>query len=210
MAKFTVYFKDKALSSDIYDSGVVHIGSDDTNEIVVDSLGVAPAHAVVVIKENDGCIIKKLSSEHPLKINGEDVSESVLQNNDRIELGKHHIIFNSVESVSVEFNHKADKIESELTKQLNENTQLPEASLQIISGPHIGRILALKKNMTRIGNPKAGIAVISRRKDGFYISSLENPQKLEVGNTPVGDKSVKLVNNDIITINDVSMQFFMS
>ncbi len=102
--------------------------------------------------------------------------------------------FNTVESVSIEFNHKPDKAENELNKQLSENTQLPEASLQIISGPHIGRILVLKKNMTRIGNPKAGIAVISRRKDGFYISALENLNKLEVNNTAVGDNSVKLAN----------------
>ncbi len=207
MAKFTVYFKDKALSSGIYDSGIVHIGSDDTNEIVVDSLGVAPIHAVVVIKEN-GCIIKQLSSEHPLSVNGNETSEYVLQNNDRIDLGKHHIIFNTIESVSAAFKTKADELENKLNKQLSETTQLPEASLQIISGPHIGRILALKKNMTRIGNPKAGIAVISRRKDGFYISALENPKKLEVGSTSVGNKSLKLANNDIITINDVSMQFF--
>ncbi len=207
MAKFTVYFKDKALSSDIFDSGIVHIGSDETNEIVVDSLGIAPIHAVVVIKE-EGAIIKQLSPEHPLSINGEQATEYILQNNDRIDLGKHTIIFNTVESVSVAFNHKPDKAENELNKQLSENTQLPEASLQIISGPHIGRILALKKNMTRIGNPKAGIAVISRRKDGFYISALENLKKLEVGGQAVDDKSIKLVNNDLITINDVSMQFF--
>jgi pSer/pThr/pTyr-binding forkhead associated (FHA) protein len=209
MAKFTVYFKDKALSSDIFDSGIVHIGSDETNEIVVDSLGIAPIHAVVVIKD-EGSIIKQLSPEHPLSINGEKTSEYILQNNDRIELGKHHIIFNTVESVSVTFKTKADKFEKELNKQLSETTQLPEASLQIISGPHIGRILALKKSITRVGNSKAGVVAISRRKDGYYISALETPKKLEVGNTPIGDKSLKLADNDVITINDVSMQFFQS
>ncbi len=89
---FGVYFKDKALRSDIFDSGIVHIGSDDTNEIVVDSLGIAPIHAVVVIKEN-GTIIKQLSAEHPLSVNGEQTTEYILQNNDRIDLGKHSIIF---------------------------------------------------------------------------------------------------------------------
>lgn len=50
MAKFTVYFKDKPIHSGIYEAGVVHIGRDDSNELIVDSLAVAPIHAVVVIK----------------------------------------------------------------------------------------------------------------------------------------------------------------
>jgi len=207
MAKFTVYFKDKALNSSVFDAGVVHIGRDETNEISIDSLSVAPVHAVVVIKEN-GSIIKQLSSEHPLSINGEQTEEHVLSNNDRIELGKHHILYNTTENLTNAFSPKSDKAGNALNKQLSENAQLLEASLQILNGPHIGRIIGLKKTMTRIGNSNAGIAVISRRKDGFYVSALENPEKLEVSNQPVGENSVKLSDNDIITINDVSMQFF--
>jgi len=207
MAKFTVYFKDKALDSGIFDAGIVHIGRDETNEITVDSLSVAPVHAVVVIKEN-GSIIKQLSPEHPLSINGEQTEEHVLSNNDRIELGKHHILYNTTENLTNTFTPKSDKAGNALNKQLSENAQLLEASLQILNGPHIGRIIGLKKTMTRIGNSNAGIAVISRRKDGFYVSALENPEKLEVSNQPVGENSVKLSDNDIITINDVSMQFF--
>ncbi len=207
MAKFTVYFKDKALNSGIFDAGIVHIGRDETNEITVDSLSIAPVHAVVVIKES-GSIVKQLSSEHPLIINGEQTEEYILANNDRIELGKHYIIYNTVETIPNDFTPKLDKAENSLDKQLSENAQLPEASLQILNGPHIGRIIGLKKAITRIGNSTAGIAVISRRKDGFYVSALENPDKLEVSNQPVGEKSVKLSDNDIITINDISMQFF--
>ncbi|WP_198246330.1 FHA domain-containing protein [methane-oxidizing endosymbiont of Gigantopelta aegis] len=198
MAKFTVYFKDKALNSGIFDAGIVHIGRDETNEITVDSLSIAPVHAVVVIKES-GSIIKQLSSEHPLIINGEQTEEYILANNDRIELGKHYIIYNTIETISNGFIPKSDKAENSLDKQLSENAQLPEASLQILNGPHIGRIIGLKKAITRIGNSTAGIAVISRRKDGFYVSALENPDKLEVSNQPVGEKSVKLSDNDIIT-----------
>ncbi len=207
MAKFTVYFKDKALDSGIFDAGIVHIGRDETNEITVDSLSVAPIHAVVVIKEN-GSIIKQLSSDHALIINGEQTEEHVLSNNDRIELDKHYILYNTTETLTNAFTPNSDKAENTLNKQLSENAQLPEASLQILTGPHIGRIIALKKAMTRIGNSNAGIAVISRRKDGFHVSALENPEKLEVSNQPVGENSVKLSDNDIITINDVSMQFF--
>ena len=73
MAKFTVYFKDKAIQSKIFDSGVIHIGRDETNDIVIDNLAVATVHAVVIIKE-DSCIIKQLNDDFPLFINNEKMA----------------------------------------------------------------------------------------------------------------------------------------
>jgi len=96
MAKFTVYFKDKPIFSNIYDAGVVHIGRDDTNELVVDSLAVAPAHAVVVIKDGE-CIIKQLNEKFPLLVNNQPVKQWSLQNNDVINVGKHYIVYNTTE-----------------------------------------------------------------------------------------------------------------
>ncbi len=208
MAKFTVYFKDKALSSEIFDSGVVHIGRDETNDITVDSLAVAPAHAAVIIKENT-CIIKQLNDDFPLIINNIPTKESILQNNDHINIGKHSILFSVTESVAPEpapkFN---DKILESLNDKIEENIRIPDANLQIMNGPHIGRILALKKTMTRIGNSHSGIAVISRRKEGYFIAALENSDNLAVNNEALGEKSIKLNPNDIISINETSMQFF--
>ncbi len=208
MPKLTVYFKDKPLSSDIYESGVVHIGRDETNDIAVDSLAIAPAHAAIIIK-NDGSIIKQLNENFPLIVNGEQIKEAILQDNDHIHVGKHSIVYNLTESVVSEHNGKPqDKTLDILNQKLEKSAPHIEASLQIMSGPHIGRILALKKTMTRIGNPQDGIVVVARRKNGFFVSALENPERLEVNNEPVGEKSVQLNDNDVITINNVNMQFF--
>lgn len=213
MAKFTVFFKDKAINSEIFDSGVVHIGRDETNDLTVDSLAVAPAHAAVIIK-NDQCIIKQLNDDFPLVINNTPTKEAVLRNNDRINIGKHYIVYSLTESISdIAANKPQDKDVNLLNARLEENHKpTEEANLQVMNGPHIGRIMSLKKNLTRIGNSDTGIVAISRRKDGYFIAALENNNgcPLTVNQQPLGDQSVRLSNNDIISINKVSMQFFLT
>lgn len=78
MAKFTVFFKDKPIHSAIFESGVVHIGRDETNDVAVDSLAIAPAHAAVIIRDTNS-IIKQLNTEFPLIINGEQLKECALK-----------------------------------------------------------------------------------------------------------------------------------
>lgn len=213
MAKFTVYFKDKPIFSGIYDSGVVHIGRDETNELVVDSLAVAPAHAVAVIKDGS-CIIKQLNEKFPLLINKQPCKEWNLQNNDVINVGKHYIVYNTTEFFHepAEFTQSASSKDIDveaLNEKLENASKLQEGKLQVMDGPHIGRILTLKKAMTRLGHEGAGVIVIARRKDGYYISALQGHDGLALNREPLGDRTVLLQNNDVIVVDKTPMQFFL-
>ena len=214
MAKLTLYFKDKPIFSGIYENGVIHIGRDDTNEIVVDSLAVAPAHAAVVMKDGS-CMIKQLNEKFPLLINNLAVKEWALQNNDVIDVGKHYITFSVTESV---LNHQpqAQISASEkdidlqaLNHKLDQSAKQQEANLQIMDGPHIGRILPLKKAMTRLGHEGAGVVVIARRKNGYFVSALQGHDGLAVNKEPLGENTVLLKHNDIIEVDKTPMQFFL-
>lgn len=208
MAKFTVFFKDKAIDSILFDSGVMHIGRDESNDLTLNSLAVAPAHAAVIIKEN-ACLIKQLNDDFPLIINGEKLKECLLNNNDRITLGKYSLLYNTTELVT-EIPKNATPEVSMLNQKIEPNLKLPEANLQVLDGEHIGRILPMKKAMTRLGRNGGGIAVIARRKEGYFISSLENDSSLTINNEPLGDKTVKLNNNDLIVIDNTTLQFFQT
>lgn len=213
MAKFTVYFKDKPIQSGIYDAGVVHIGRDDSNELVVDSLAVAPAHAVVVVKESS-CIIKQLNEKFPLLVNNQATKEHNLQNNDVINVGKHYIVYTKTESFidtpqSALPNTSQDVDVIALNAMLDQVEKQPEANLQVMDGLHIGRILPLKKAMTRLGRDGAGVVVIARRKDGYYVSALQGNDDLSVNKQPLGDQTLLLKNNDIIEVDKIPMLFFI-
>ncbi len=210
MAKFTVFFKNKAVQSYIYDSGIVRIGRDSSNDLVIDNLTVAPAHAIITINK-DNCIVKQLSDNSPLIVNNEKIDETFLQNNDTITIGKYSIIYSTTESVmpdidTFSFNNKdVERLNSKLEEKVN----IPNANLQVMDGQHIGRILPLKKSMTRFGHTGNGIVIISKRKDGYFMSSLETDMNILINQKPLADQTIQLKNNDIILINNISMQFFL-
>jgi hypothetical protein len=209
MAKFTIYFKEKVIHAGVFESGVVHIGRDETCDLVVDSLAVAPAHAVAVFKDT-GCVIKQLNDKFPLLINNRPMKECTLQNNDVINIGKHYIVFNTEWSSTTS---QAEIVKNQplptLSELLPENIKAPEAGLQVLNGEHIGRILPLKKAMTRLGREGSGIVVIAHRKEGYYISALQGDESLAVNQQPLGDKIVKLHNADVIVVDKIPMQFFL-
>ena len=208
MAKLTVFFKNKAIHSDLFENGIVHIGRDETNDLTIDSLAVAPAHAVLIVAD-DGCTIKQLNDEFPLIINGKKVKKCSLNDNDMISMGKHEIIFNTVASANV-FNPPIDEDLKLLNQEIDGEQHSPVANLQFMSGNNIGKVLQLKKPMTRLGHDGNGVIAISKRKEGYFVSVLENSGTITVNNEPLNDKSLKLNTNDVLVIDNTSLQFFLN
>jgi hypothetical protein len=211
MAKLTVFFKDKAIHSGLFEKGVVHIGRDETNDLTIDSLAVAPAHAAIIIRDDD-CTIKQLNDEFPLIINGETTKACNLNNNDIISLGKHAIIYNTTESVDfpASFNSLIDDDVKSLNREIGGELHLPAANLQILNGNNIGKILPLKNAMTRLGHEGNGVIAISKRKEGYFVSVLENSGTITVNNEPLNDKLLKLKTNDVLVVDNTSLQFFLN
>jgi hypothetical protein len=210
MAKLTVFFKYKAIHSALFESGIVHIGRDETNDLTIDSLAVAPIHAVIILRE-DGNAIKQMNDNFPLIVNGERVRESALNDNDMITLGKHDIVFSITESVNqVQPDEPDIRNEGIFLNQKIDNaaSSPPTANLQVMSGQNIGKVLALKKAMTRLGNTGSGVIVIAKRKEGYFVSALENMGTMTVNNVPLNQSYLKLNHNDVLVINDTSLQFF--
>lgn len=210
MARLTVYFKHKAIETYLFENRVVHIGRDESNDIKIDSLAVAPAHAAIIIKGNTGTI-KQLNELFPVIINGQKTQGCPLNDKDTITIGKHEIIFNADDAPPEQEAGETLVIENNLAHQNSEGNDGHQhhASLQIMNGHNIGKVLSLKKAMTRLGSVGNGIAVISKRKDGYFITALENDKPIFINSTPLNDSYLKLQQNDILTINDISLQFFL-
>ncbi|MGZ4954087.1 MAG: FHA domain-containing protein [Methylobacter sp.] len=210
MAKLTVFFKDKAIHSGLFEQGIVHIGRDETNDLTIDSLAVAPAHAVIIIRDDD-YTIKQLNDGFPLIINGKKIKACHLNNNDAISMGKHDIIFNTTEHLEAQaFNSLIDENVKSLNEEIESELQIPGANLQIMTGSNIGKILQLKKSMTRLGHDGNGVIAISKRKEGYFVSVLENSGTITVNDEPLNDKSLKLKTNDVLVVDNTSLQFFLN
>lgn len=211
MPKLTVYFKDKEIESFTFEEGLIRIGRDETNEIIIDSLAIAPVHAVIALRDG-AATIRPLQSEFPITVNGAKTTEGVLNDNDIIALGKHHVLFKNSNSVGV-FKPfaEANENDSPPAKLLfGVEPELPNGNFQIMDGENIGKIIPIKKTMVQLGRPGQGIVVVTRKKEGYFVSTLENKGSLTVNGESIGNKIVKLSNNDILGINDKSLQFFLN
>jgi pSer/pThr/pTyr-binding forkhead associated (FHA) protein len=204
MVKFDVFLNDNLIHSATFESDVVHIGRDESNDLYVDGLAVAPAHAAVILRGTKN-IIKQLNADFPLVINSKRRSKHYLKNDDIITIGKHQIVFNPEEKTT------PDSLPGEKTmpekQQAPNQTDLPEASLKIMTGKHSERIVPLNKNMTRIGHEGVGIIILTRRKEGYFASILELNENIKINDVVFPDEAIMLKNNDIIIINQTPMQF---
>lgn len=211
MPTLTVLFKDKEIDSYSFGEGMVRIGRDETNDVTIDSLAIAPVHAVITIR-NGVSSIRPLQDEFPVMVNGEKTKDKILNNNDMIGLGKHHIQFNSVESAGA-FKPFADPLNNKASTGaplFGIEPELPNGNFQIMDGENIGKIIPIKKTMVQLGRPGQGIVVVTRKKDGYFVSTLENKGSLTINGKAIENNIIKLIHNDILTINDKSLQFFLS
>jgi pSer/pThr/pTyr-binding forkhead associated (FHA) protein len=210
MPKLTVFFKDKVIHSGLFENGIVHIGRDETNDLIIDSMAIAPAHAVIVIRD-DACVIKQLNDEFPLIINGKKTKACNLSDNDTISIGKHDIVFNTVKFIaSGTSNSLIDEDVKLLNHEINNELQIPTANLQILNGSNIGKVVQLKNSLTRLGHDGNGVIAILKRKEGYFVSVLENTGTITINNQQLNDKPLKLNVNDVLVVNNTSLQFFLN
>ncbi|MDO9212743.1 MAG: FHA domain-containing protein [Methylococcales bacterium] len=194
MAKFTVYFKNNVIRSYLFEAERVRVGRDEANDLVIDSLEVAPVHALIVTR-GDRCMIRQLNDDFPLIINGKSVKEDKLQHGDIITAGHYDLVYNAGNAVQ--------------STKTNASYIAHTANFQVISGIGIGKIFHLNMRMTMIGEHGSGIVVISKRKEGYFASTLESTGIITLNNQPLDDKIIKLEHHDVLVVNNMTVQFYL-
>lgn len=84
----------------------------------------------------------------------------------------------------------------------------PQAYIQIMSGPGVGRELALTKNLTTLGKPNVQVAVITKRPQGYFITHVEGASFPVLNGATLDTQAHALGNHDMIEIAGVKMEFF--
>jgi len=200
MAKFTIYFKNKAIKYYVFNTGIIYIGSEESNDLIIDDQEIAPIHAVISIEDTQ-YTIEQVNYKHPLIINDQKVSEVLLQHNDEITVGQHKISF-------ITGNFMVPPTINQPAMHVN-TTSFSNANLQVLSGKQIGQVLSLKKPITRLGKKDTDAVIISKQKKGYFISSLKSDSQTTINQEPLTGKTINLNDNDMVVIDNVSMQFFL-
>jgi hypothetical protein len=228
MAKLVVSFKDKVVGEFPLDKERIVIGRKPDSDIVLDNLSVSGEHAAVVTIYNYH-FLEDLDSTNGTQINGQDVKKQVLSHNDLITVGKHQIRYVNEEAATGEGMDKTVMIrrptpvrkpEPEMEPETGSGpppsakTPLPAAAsppkspayLTILNGPGRGKHLELTTASTTIGRKGAQLAVILKRRDGYYLAPGVGRSQPLVNGTSVAEQ-LRLKHEDIIEFDRVRMQF---
>ena len=83
-----------------------------------------------------------------------------------------------------------------------------QATIQIMSGPNAGKELMLSKVLTTLGRPGVQVAVITRRRQGYFITHVEGASFPVVNGKALGLEAQALADHDIIELSGTRMEFF--
>lgn len=186
MVQLTVSCKGKLLNTYRFDGSIVTIGRDPNNTICLDDPSLAPKHVTIDLDHPKGPQLIREDVRFPVEVNGRPTDCHVLAHGDTIRLGEYILRF-------------ADD-------RIPPPAEVLQASLQILNGKHIGRIIPLKHALTRLGN-HGSVAVIARRKNGYFLSSLTGGENIKVNGHPLGGQTIQLNGGDKLEIDHCQFLF---
>ena len=82
------------------------------------------------------------------------------------------------------------------------------ATVQILSGPNIGKELDLVKNLTTLGKPGVQVAVLTRRPHGYFITHVEGATYPALNGKTLDEHPHQLNDHDIIELAGIKMEFY--
>ncbi len=85
---------------------------------------------------------------------------------------------------------------------------MPQAVVQVLTGPNAGKELELVKNLTTLGKPGVQVAVLTRRPHGIFITHVEGATHPSVNGQTLGDQPHQLQDHDMIELAGIKMEFY--
>jgi pSer/pThr/pTyr-binding forkhead associated (FHA) protein len=207
MPKLTLSFKGHVIDVFHLEKDETCIGRDEGCDIYIDSLAIAPRHALIRQHNENEYQLEALDQAFPVQVNRQQADATPLSHGDVIQIGKHTLTY--ADDV---MEHGADlgsnpKQESDTEEAPLSSDKPSTGMLQILNGENFGRIVPLTRNMTRIGHTGGDCAMISKRDNGYFLSLLEGSHPPIVNRIPIGNGSHQLNDGDIIEVGGTKMQF---
>ena len=230
MAKLILSFHGNTVGETQLSKEYTSIGRKSDNDIQIDNLAVSGHHARVIRILTD-YFLEDLDSTNGTTVNGSPVRKHALTDGDRIEIGKHRLVFVNEDQEdagddlekTVVMNFSAMPSMAPKPEPAAEKPAAPapqpaaaavgEARLQILNGPNSGRELTLVKEVTTLGKKGLQVVAITHRQQGYFAVQIDggpgNTRRLVVNGTPVGPQAYHLQDQDVIEMAGVKMGFFL-
>lgn len=172
----------------VIDKPRLTIGRRPYNDIMLDDLTVSGEHALLLTRAG-ASVIEDLRSRNGTLVNDEPVIQRALLDGDRIEIGIY-------------------RLQYVIEPLIPEGDRAPEwACVEALSGDAIGKVIAIDRAIVSLSNASGQVAVIARRKNGFFITHLEGTTFPLVNGESTGLISRLLRDDDLIELAGTIFRF---
>ena len=172
----------------VIDKPRLTIGRRPYNDIMLDDLTVSGEHALLLTRAG-ASVIEDLRSRNGTLVNDEPVIQRALLDGDRIEIGIY-------------------RLQYVIEPLITEGDRPPEwACVEALSGDAIGKVIAIDRAIVSLSNASGQVAVIARRRNGFFITHLEGTTFPLVNGESTGLISRLLRDDDLIELAGTIFRF---
>lgn len=198
LVKITVSNGELKVCEKVLAKEYVTIGRGRHNDVVINDPVISSEHAVITISANDDSLLEDLDSTNGTKVNGQPVRRHFLQGNDVIELAYYTLHYTL---------HARNE---EMCNGVSGQDRLSSACIRVLNGSNAGKEMLLAGQLITVGRPEEQTAVIVKRPDGYFITSVAGSPSPRINGKAIGFLEHPILHNDIIDVAGTEMRFLLS
>ena len=231
MAKLVVSTNNDIQGHYFLDKDKFVIGRTEDNDICLNDPAVSKLHAHIITIENDQ-ILEDTFSVNGVLVNGEKVMRHILQNNDTIEIGSFQLkyinqrasssmdfdktmLLDATPSLIAELAENMDAVNSPalsgkvITISREIKCSFPLGGVRGLKGEYSGQEILISRPLKTFGRPGAGVAMITRRPLGYYVTHVEGRKSTRLNGRSIGSAACLLKEHDVIDVANQKLVFFL-
>ena len=183
-ARLVLSFGDLVLRSIPIVKESITIGRRPYNDVALDDLTVSGEHAVILVVDGER-VIKDLNSRNGTQVNGLPIQSRRLEHADLIEVGIYRLRY---------------LVERRTVPPTAPDAPGAQPVLEWLSGPERGREQVVDRPIVSITGGVNQVAVLSRRKNGYFLTHLEGLAFPLVNGESIGLVSHRLADGDLVEL----------
>ena len=225
MAKLVLSRDGSVLHQCFLDKDRIGVGRGLHNHVVVDDPAVGGEHAQITPVGNDH-ILEDLGTASGTIVNGHRVDRHILQHGDVIELGSFYLRYlnprvsgpidlertmliaglhrNAVAAVN---GIGTPATEARVRSTRSGKVRFPQGRVKMLSGDGSGTTVELDRVVTIFGKHGDGLAVLTRRPQGYFVTHVDGRRYPRVNGKSVGKEARLLRGGDIVEVADEKLEF---
>jgi len=226
MAKLVLSTGGRIVHQCFLEQARVTVGREAGNDIVVEDPAVSRAHAAITAVGND-YILEDLHSVNGTIVNGTTVQRRILQHGDVIALGAFHLRYvDSKSSSDIELERTmlisglalsavnarpdgppVDADDIRVPSARTPRARFPNGYMTWVTGPRTGQARELDRVVATFGAPGEGVAVVTRRPRGYFVTHVEGRVHPRVNGQSIGTETRELREGDVLEAGPDKLQF---